>query len=122
MQYIDNTPSARQKFSSVDNRPNKVAGGFTKQSERWDTQGRVRISNPQHPEFNKRGTYREVLSLTVRGTTDVLTSMHHHLFKKVKKEHPIDKGYFKEVLVLSDWGRTKLRTKKYDKLCIRDVK
>lgn len=116
MQYKDNTPNGNLSFSNVKDRPNRVAKGFTKQSERWKIQGRVRISNDKHPDYNKRGNAMDVLKLTVRGTTDELLGLGMFLKKKVKKEHPIDKGYFKEVYVLSDFGKNKLKRLKNENI------
>ena len=51
----------------------------------------------------------EKLKLFVFGTFDPLAKGHNYKIKKIKKEHPIDKGYFKEVYVLTDTGRNKLK-------------
>lgn len=98
MYYTDNTPNSKQKFSNIEQRPNKTAKGFTKNAERMKSQGR-----------NIKDT--DILRLTVRGTTDELNGMLFY-FKRVNKEHPTDKGYFKQVFVLSDTGKAKLRNKK----------
>lgn len=90
-----------QKFSNVDKRPNKVAKGFTKHHERNMSKG-------------KENMKPDIGSLIVRGTTDVLakkTSL--GISKRILKEHPTDKGYFKEVLILSDAGKLKLKQLKY---------
>jgi len=100
-------------MSNVKNRPNKLAKGFTKHYERCEKMGRVRISNPKHPQHNEEKS-RIINSLIVKGTTDELRG---YLFiaKKIKKEHPKDRGYFKEVYVLTDMGRAKLRNLKMKK-------
>lgn len=90
------------KFSNVESRPNKVAKGFTKHYERGAKYGKENM-NP------------DIGSLMVRGTTDILSKRTHlavSLSKKVMKEHPIDKGYFKQVYVLSDAGKRLLKQKK----------
>lgn len=107
-QYKDNTKYGNVKFSNVPNRPNKVAKGFTKHYEGWESLGRVRISNDKHPDYNKRGTSREILNLIVNGTTDTLRCLGIALKKKVKIEHPLDKGYFKEVYILTEAGKRRL--------------
>ena len=112
MQYKDNTPSANTKFSNVDSRPNKTAKGFTKHYENWATKGRQRISNDKHLQYNKRGNAKEILSLIVRGTTDNLKSLKGGYIKLIKKEHSINKGYFKEVYTLTESGKRKLKQKK----------
>ena len=99
MMYTDNTPNSKQKFSNIESRPNKVAKGFTKNAERMKRQGRKHITD------------NTLLRLTVRGTTDELAGC-NFLFKKTMKEHPIDKGYFKEVFILTDAGKRKLKIKK----------
>jgi hypothetical protein len=97
-------------ISNVKNRPNKVAKGFTKHYERNEKLGKSRIDNPKHPDYKEKSSH--INSLIVRGTTDVLAGGMLFLIKKIKKEHPIDKGYFKEVFVLSEFGKAKLRNKK----------
>lgn len=112
MLYRDNTPDSNLKISNVYQRPNKVSKGFTKHYEKWAQKGRQRISNNKHPNYNKRGTAQEILSLIVRGTTDKLNGLGFVYKKKILKEHPIDKGYFKEVYVLTDAGKRKLKNLK----------
>lgn len=110
MQYRDNTPSANLKFSNIENRLNKTAKGFTKHYERWAQQGRQRIGNYKHPQYNNRGNAKEVLSLIVNGTTDELKGLGWIYKKLVEKEHPTDKGYFKKVYILTDAGRLRLKS------------
>lgn len=93
----------------MNNRPNKQAVGFTKHYERREKQGRTRISNPKHPLYKSKDEM--IVSLIVRGTLDELRGK-MFLTKKIKIEHPIDKGFFKEAIVLTDSGRALLKRKK----------
>ena len=95
----------------MNNRPNKQAVGFTKHYERREKQGRKTITNPKHPAYNPKEEM--IVRLIVRGTLDELRGK-MFLVKKIKIEHPIDKGFFKEVFVLTDSGRALLRRKKRD--------
>lgn len=97
-------------MSKVDysNRHNKQAKGFTKHQERREKLGRVRITNPKHPNYNPKEVI--ITKLIVKGTLDHLSGSKSFLFKKAKIEHPTDKGYFKEGYILTDWGRARLRT------------
>lgn len=90
-------------------RPNKLANGIYLNDKRHERKGKIRISNNNHPLFNKKGNYFDILSLNVRGTTDILGRGNWVLIKRVLKEHPTDKGYFKEVYILSKEGRNKLK-------------
>jgi hypothetical protein len=60
----------------------------------------------------------EILStLAVYGTTDVLAKRGGHtlgLSKQITVEHPTDKGYFKKVFVLSDYGKRLIKNKSYN--------
>lgn len=94
------------------NRPNKQAIGFTKHYEMRQNMGKIMISNPNHPDYNNEKT-RTILGLIVKGTNDVL-SRKSLWTKKIKIEHPIDKGYFKEVIVLSDIGKRVYKRKKQE--------
>ena len=101
------------KSSTIGHRQNKTAKGFTAHYERREKLGRVRISNPKHPLY-KEEKEKIILALIVRGTLDSFAKRGGvgsilGLAKKVKKEHPIDKGYFKEVYVISDCGKRRLR-------------
>lgn len=73
-------------------RPNRTAAGYLYTSVR-----------------SKHKSKDEKLKLFVFGTFDPLAKMYNTSIKKIKKEHPIDKGYFKEVYVLTDTGRNKLK-------------
>ena len=88
-------------------RQNKLANGFSRMSA--DTK---RISNPNHPEYDDVKC-RILLMLTVYGTTDVLAKRKLGgslgLAKRSKVEHKTDKGYFKDVIVLSDCGKRLLK-------------
>jgi len=88
-------------------RQNKLANGFSKMSA--DTK---RISNPNHPDYNDE-QFHTLLMLTVYGTTDVLAKRRcggfSGLAKRTKIEHKTDKGYFKDVIVLSDYGKRLLK-------------
>ena len=91
------------KFS----RPNATAQGMTKNAERRKRLGKEGITNPAHPEYN-REKQTVYLRLVVKGTNDALVCR-LPISKRVKKEHATDKGYFKEVFVLSDTGKFLLR-------------
>lgn len=94
-------------ISNVKHRPNKVAKGFTKHYEQRENKGRqVRL---WLANSNKSS---DLSSLIVRGTTDHLAGGKWLYIKKIKVEHPIDKGYFKEVYVLTDKGKARLKTLK----------
>jgi hypothetical protein len=97
------------------NRHNKTAKGFSIHEEQRKLKGRIRISNPKHPNYNPT-KYKTLLKLMVKGTTDVLAGGYTFMVKKIKKEHPIDKGYFKECYILSDFGKMKLKRLKREKL------
>jgi hypothetical protein len=99
-------------FSNVKNRPNKQAKGFTKHYERREKMGRQRVTNPKHPLYKPKE--KIINTLIVKGTLDVLKG-YTFLKKKVILEHPIDKGYFKEVYVLSDMGKNYLQRLKVEK-------
>ena len=103
------------KISNIKNRPNKLAKGFTKHYERREAKGQIRISNPKHPKYNEEKE-RIINNLIVRGTTDKLNGYSFIYRKLIKKEHPVDKGYFKEVYVLTDSGRAKLARLKREKV------
>lgn len=52
-------------------------------------------------------------TLAVQGTLDELRSRGMMgISKTIRKEHPIDKGYYKEVKVLSDHGKWLLKMKR----------
>ena len=93
----------------MNNRPNKQAIGFSKHYERREKMGRVRITNPKHPSYNVKEEM--ITRLIVKGTLDELRGK-MFMTKKIKIEHPIDKGFFKDAVVLSDWGRSLLKRKK----------
>jgi hypothetical protein len=96
-------------------RGNKTATGFmVTEKRREKTTGRVRISNPKHPQYNEEKS-RINGKLMVYGTCDSLARLFNYGVKKVKKEHSVDFGYFKEVYILSDSGRSKLKSMRYDK-------
>jgi hypothetical protein len=101
-------------MSNIKNRPNKLAKGFTKHFERCEKIGKVRITNPKHTKYNEE-KIGVITNLIVRGTTDILRGYKSLFCKKIKVEHPIDKGYFKEVYVLTDFGKSKLRNLKRKK-------
>ena len=73
-------------------RPNRTAAGYLYTSVR-----------------SKHKSKDEKLKLFVFGTFDPLARGYNCYIKKIKKEHPIDKGYFKEVYVLTDMGKNKLK-------------
>lgn len=87
--------------------------------ERRQAQGRKRVDNPKHPEYNKRGTYVSVLHLMVKGTTCQTMNL-QFLIKRVTVAHPTDYGYYKEVYVLNDMGKSALRRKKYEKQMLKE--
>ena len=91
---------------NLNNRPNKQAKSFTKHYERNKAKGRRYIDNPAHPAYNST-----LNTLIVRGTLDHLAKTKFYI-KRIKIEHPTDKGYFKEVLVLTDTGKKRLQTMK----------
>lgn len=92
------------KFSNVASRPNKTAKGFTKHYERNSQLGKERKVSMSILDTDYIG------KLTVYGTCDVLAGNRFAYFiKTVIIEHPIDKGYFKKVLILNERGKSKLR-------------
>jgi len=94
----------------LNNRYNKQAIGFTKHNERRVKQGKIRITNPKHPLYNEAQA-NLITTLIVRGTLDILAKRGGiaSVGKKVLKEHPTDKGYYKEVYVLSAYGKLYLK-------------
>lgn len=90
-------------------RPNRVAQGFTDHEERRKEKGRSRISNPAHPLYD-----HDLSRLIVFGTTDELAKGVNYMTTRVMKPHPVDMGYFKEVYVLSKYGKAKLKRMRYD--------
>lgn len=88
-------------------KPNKSQIGYSKQEDRIKTKLGKSVEVRSH-----------VRTLWVRGTLDILARSR---FDRtwISKEHPIDKGYYKKVLVLNDTGRSelnRLRDNKIDKL------
>ena len=86
-------------ISRVKYRPNKIAKGFTKHYERRNKKINIKKE-------------RLLLSLILYGTCDELANRAGgvlHISKRIKKEHPIDKGYFRDVIVLSDYGKKLLK-------------
>lgn len=105
-QYVQN--STITKISNVKNRPNKTAKGMT---YTWERQCKTKANKTK---ANKILSF-EVNTLIVRGTLDILakrTGGVLSISKKISIEHPIDKGYFKQVYVLSDVGKRLLREAK----------
>ena len=78
-------------------RPNKIAAGCYKTDNRR--------------KGNKSKLSNAALTLNVRGTLDHLAATNFKI-KKVKIEHPIDKGYYKEAYILSEMGKKRLKTMK----------
>jgi hypothetical protein len=91
---------------NLKNRPNKQAKGFTKHYERNKAKGRTYIENPAHPAFNAT-----LNTLIVRGTLDHLAKTKFYL-KKVRIEHPTDKGFFKDAYILNESGKKLLQSRK----------
>jgi len=86
-------------INSLPPRPNRTAAGYLYTSVRC-----------------KHKAKDEKLKLFVFGTFDTLAKGHNYNIKKIKKEHPIDNGYFKEVYILTDIGRNKLKRLKCNKI------
>lgn len=101
----------------INKRPNKLAQGFTKNEARRERQKKTRISNPMHPLYNS-----DLGKLIVHGTTDELAKGVNFNFKRVTKQHPTDFGYTKQVYVLSDFGKAKLKRMKREKELIEREK
>ena len=99
--------------SNVNNRPNRVAKGFTKHYERREAQNKQRITNPNHPLYKEKE--KLINRLIVRGTTDDLHGYSLLYRKLIKIEHPIDRGFFKQVYILSDMGKGRLKRLKREK-------
>lgn len=99
----------------IGKRHNKLAQGMSENEERHQTKGIKRISNPKHPDYNPK--YEDLLSLMVHGTCDKLVGgTLRFMKKKVKIEHPQFMGYFKEVYILNDWGKAKVKRMKKELL------
>lgn len=66
-------------------------------------------SQKKAPMFTDKS--EKQLKLCLYGNFDALNNsgLFAKIAKKVMKEHPTDKGYFKEVFVLSDSGKRRLR-------------
>lgn len=99
--------------SQVANRPNKIAKGFTKHLEARQAKGRQRkVDKPWIPLADQKQYI--IGNLSIYGTCDTLAKRKGivlRIAKVVKKEHPIDKGYFKEVYVLTEYGKKLLKNK-----------
>jgi len=94
----------------IPKRPNKLAQGMTRNENTRIGKGKKRISNPQHPDYN-----RDLSRLMVLGTTDELGKLINYSFKRITKNHPTDMGYAKQVYILSDFGKLKLQRMRYEK-------
>lgn len=94
---------------------NKQALGFLKTLREQTKDNKLEYLRSE--KFN----LKEKLSLF--GTLDSLAG-NKHVTKLVKKEHPTDKGYFKEVYVLTFIGKVRLKRKKSRKIrkTINEVK
>jgi hypothetical protein len=104
--------SVIQELKKLPSRPNRKAKGALYTEKRRElTTNKKRISNPKHPDYNETKD-RTALKLMCFGTCDTLAKLINYSVKKIKKEHPTDKGYFKECYVLTDSGRTKLKRMK----------
>jgi len=85
-------------------RPNKTAAGICFTQQRQKNMGKHRIKNNVLYDQEDKVI---VLRLSMRGSCDVLAS-NWLLCHRVKVEHPIDKGYFKEAYVLTKQGKARL--------------
>jgi hypothetical protein len=92
------------------NRPNKVAIGFMRQEDNRKKQGKQRIGNPAHPDFNE-----VVNTLCVRGTLCKVLPMWLYRTRKTIY-HPTDPTFTKEVFILNDKGKQYLNHKKRMKI------
>lgn len=94
------------------NRPNKIAAGITKNELR-----RKKFGKPERNSLVGYAGYTphnaDILRLSVKGTLDELTGNTYYM-KRVKVLHPTDYGYSKEVFVLNDSGRSKLKRMRYE--------
>ncbi len=101
-----------KELKRLPSRPNRKAKGALYTEKRRElTTGKNRISNPKHPQYNEVKD-RINLKLMCHGTCDSLAKMVNYSVKKIKREHPTDKGYFKECYILTDSGRAKLKRMK----------
>jgi hypothetical protein len=99
-------------MTNIGHRQNKQAKGFTKHYESREAKGRIRITNPKHPNYDPKEI--DITRLIVKGTLDSLYG-HRFLIKRIKIEHPIDKGFFKEVIILNDMGKSLVRRMKRER-------
>jgi hypothetical protein len=100
-----------------------VAKGFTAHYERRAAQGRKRpFLLPPIVPTEASIKYNQIDWFILFGSLDELNRrrlLTGAISKKVKIEHPTDKGYFKEVYVLSKYGRRLLLNRqKYGKLIV----
>lgn len=109
---MKNTSKSKLSKSQIRNRPNKTALGFYFTDER-----RKKSTNKQRVTFhcdlnNEEKMFKNRLNLY--GTGDLLSRTEgiYPFKKKIKVEHPTDKGYFKEVYIITDAGKKRLATVK----------
>lgn len=97
---------------NIRGRHNKIAIGFTYTDERRKkSTGKSRISTYADMN-NERKMFLNRMSLY--GTGDLLSRREtlHPYMKKVRREHPTDTGYFKEVYIITEVGKKRLATVK----------
>lgn len=84
--------------------------GKTKRGIDYPTRA-TKLANGMAQTITTQKSYSlTALKLSVLGSTDVLAVLVNYMFKRVMVEHPTDKGYFKEVYVLSDKGKLRLKS------------
>lgn len=78
----------------------KIQIGIRKTNER---------RKPRETNFNDFLGMADANKLLQYGTCDRLAKLHNYNTKPSKVEHPTDKGYFKDVLILSTLGQRALK-------------
>lgn len=77
------------------------------------TTGYSKVKADCKKKYYLNTSQQPIEKLCVLGTFDHLAKMINPYFKKIKKEHPTDKGYFKECYVLTERGKHRLKTCKF---------
>jgi len=96
-----------KRGNTYNTRSSRIANGYSKV---------LADREKNHKGFPEKDNYagktKILLSLAVRGTTDILGRFRFSI-KGVVKHHPIDSDYTKRVLVLNDMGKRKLSRLKF---------
>ena len=115
MRYIT-TKNRTKRGNEYNTRPTKSATGYSKSlADRGSRNGDGKIGSLFGSNCSDQ--YRMVLSLSVKGTLDILgnTFRFSNYVKWINKPHPLDSSYTKRVLILNDNGKKKFKRLKKEK-------